>query len=400
MEGHERFSVGRRAVLRAVGGGITTLGIAPGIGVARPEGSSPEIVWDRTYGSTGPAFSVDTVQDAVETPAGYAFTGRSAAAGGGWLVLVDPADGDVLSTWVYPDLYPDALVAADDGGYLVAGRASNEFGAPAVAVGIDADGEELWREFYGTTELGVSELIRTTDGGFAMIGVGVDAEERLDFALVKAAVDGTEEWSRTYGGEGSQVGRSLVETTDGGFVLAGFTTSDGFDRQDAWLVRVDAEGEAVWSETYGERCTDEASSIVRTDGGFVFLGTTRSSQTDRGDADLWLVGVDAAGAERWTGTYGDLDGTTFDNVGGHSGTLVACEDGYAFIGSIDGRFGLGRVDGAGHTRWLRTISKGSAERFQSDHPTELLATSDGGYLLAGLTGIPSGAFNARLVKLQ
>lgn len=376
------------------------LGVAPGVGFAKPDGA-PEVVWDRTYGSTGSEFSVDTVQDAIETPAGYAFTGRSQAAGGGWVVVVDPADGDVLSTWVYPDLYPDALLATDDGGYVVAGRASNEFGAPAVAVGLDAAGEELWRESYGTIELGVSELVRTSDGGFAMIGVGVDEDEALDFALVRAAADGTETWSRTYGADGYQVARSLVETADGGFVLAGFTTPDGFDEEDAWLVRVDADGEAIWSETYGGRCNDEASSVVRAgDGGFVFLGTTRSERADRGDADLWLVGVAADGAERWARTYGDLDGTTFDNVGGHGGTLVALEDGYAFTGSIDGAFALGRVDEGGRKRWLRTLPRGGDEPFQSDSPTELLATSDGGYLVAGITGIPSGEFNARLVALR
>lgn len=398
MEGHERFSAGRRAVLRAVAGGVMALGVAPGVGFAKPDGA-PEVVWDRTYGSTGSDFSVDTVQDAVETSAGHVFTGRSQAAGGGWVVAVDPADGEVVSTWVYPDLYPDALVAADDGGYVVAGRASNEFGAPAVAVRIDADGEELWRESYGTIELGVSELIRTADGGLAMIGVGVDAEERLDFALVRAAADGTETWSRTYGTEGTQVGRSLVETLDGGFVLAGFTTPDGFDRQDAWLVRVDADGETVWSETYGGRCNDEASSIVRAGDGYAFLGTTRSDQSDRGDADLWLVAIDAEGTERWARTYGDLDGTTFDDVGGHGGTLVALDDGYAFAGSIDGAFALGRVDDAGRELWLRTLPR-DGDRFRSDSPTELLATADGGFLVAGLTGVPSGQFNARLVALR
>lgn len=213
--------------------------------------------------------------------------------------------------WIYPELLPDALVATDDGGYLLAGRESAEVFSPAVLVKTDADGEVEWREFYGAIGLGVDELIWTTDGGYALVGSG--------------------------GEEG------------------------------------------------------EAASIVRADGGYVFLGDTRSPPTASGDSDLWLVGVDSDGAERWTRTYGDLDG-----VGGHSGTLVAVDAGYAFTGSIDGAFGLGRVDADGREAWIRTLPL--VER--AEFPTELLATSDGGYLVAGLTGVPSGAFNARLVKLR
>lgn len=107
------------------------------------------------------------------------------------------------------------------------------------------------------------------------------------------------------------------------------------------------------------------------------------------------MGIDSDGDERWSRTYGDLD-----DVGGHSGTLVAVDGGYTFTGSIDGAFGLVRVDEEGCEEWIRTIPRGSDAPLEHDHPTELLATSDGGYLVAGVTGVPSGAFDARLVKLR
>lgn len=395
MEGESSLSWSRRDVLRGLGVGITAIGIGAGVGSARPD-ASPEIEWDRTYGSTGPEFSVDRVSDVVETPAGYVFTGRSQTEGGGWLVVVDPDDGAVTSMWIYPELLPDALVATDDGGYLLAGRESAEVFSPAALVKTDADGEVEWREFYGAIGLGVDELIRTADGGYALVGSGgEEGEADLDFALVKVDSEGREEWSQRYDNGGVEVGRSLVEATDGGFVLAGFTTPEHGDERNAWLVRTDAEGHERWTAEYGGICSDEAASIVRADGGYVFLGDTRSPPTTSGDSDLWLVGVDSDGAERWTRTYGDLDG-----VGGHSGTLVAVDDGYAFTGSIDGAFGLGRVDDEGREEWIRTIPRRSDAPFENDHPTELLATSDGGYLVAGVTGVPSGEFNARLVKLR
>lgn len=372
--------------------GIATVAAGAGVSSARPDAAPPEIVWDRTYGSSGSAFSVEQVWDAIETPEGYAFTGQTE--GGGWLVVVDPDDGNVLSTRIYPELHPDALVATEDGGYLLAGRESTGVPSPAVLVKTNADGEIEWRESYGAIGLGVGELIPATDGGYALVGSG--GEEGLDFALVKVDSEGREEWSRRYDNGGVEVGRSLAEAADGGFVLAGFTTPEGFDEQNAWLVRTDAEGDEVWTAEYGGVCADEAASIVRADGGYVFFGDTRSPPVERGDSDLWLVGVDADGAERWARTYGDLDGTTFGSVGGHSGTLVAVGGGYAFTGSIDGAFGLGRVDDEGREEWIRTLPV--VER--AEFPTELLATSDGGYLVAGGTGVPSGAFDARLVKLR
>lgn len=393
--GHSRS---RREVLRGLGVGITAIGIGAGVGSAGVDASTPEIVWDRTYGSSGPEFSVDRVSDVVETPEGYAFTGRTE--GDGWLVVVDPDDGAVSSMWIYPELLPDALVATEDGGYLLAGRESAEVFSPAVLVKTDADGEVEWREFYGAIGLGVDELIRTADGGYALVGSGgEEGETDLDLALVRVDSEGREEWSRRYDNGGVEVGRSLVEAANGGFVLAGSTTPEGYDEENAWLVRTDTEGNEVWTAEYGGVCADWAASIVRADGGYVFFGGTRSPPTASGDSDLWLVGVDSDGTERWARTYGNLDGRTFDNAG-HSGTLVAVDDGYAFTGSIDGAFGLARVDTEGREEWIRTLPRGSEAPFQNDHPTALLATSDGGYLVAGITGVPSGAFDARLVKLR
>lgn len=127
MKGEGRFSGGRRDVLRGLGIGIAAIGIGAGVGSARPDASAPEIEWDRTYGSSGPDFSVDQVWDVAEVSEGYAFTGQTE--GGGWLVVVDSDDGTVRSMWIYPELLSDALVATDDGGYLVAGLTGVPSGA-------------------------------------------------------------------------------------------------------------------------------------------------------------------------------------------------------------------------------------------------------------------------------
>ena len=101
-------------------------------------------------------------------------------------------------------------------------------------------------------------------------------------------------WSKTYGGEGEEVAHSLVETSDGGFALAGYTNSYGAGFDDFWLVKTDANGNMEWSQTYGGVEPDEANSLIQTsDGGYAIAGYTMSFGA--GDSDFWLIKTDNQG---------------------------------------------------------------------------------------------------------
>lgn len=98
-------------------------------------------------------------------------------------------------------------------------------------------------------------------------------------------------WSRTYGGSFSEQGYSVQQTGDGGFAMAGDTYSFGAGDGDVWLIRTDANGDTLWTRTYGGVLPDVAYSIQTTSGGFVVAGATSSFGAN--DFDVWLIRTDA-----------------------------------------------------------------------------------------------------------
>lgn len=101
-------------------------------------------------------------------------------------------------------------------------------------------------------------------------------------------MDGNPQWNKTYGGTDSDVAYALVQTSDGGYALAGLTYSFGVGQGDFWLVKTDASGNAQWNKTYGGASNDFADALVQTiDGGYALAGVTESFGA--GGDDLWLV---------------------------------------------------------------------------------------------------------------
>jgi len=191
----------------------------------------------------------------------------------------------------------------------------------------------VWSRIY---EIGpvleANSMIETSDGGYAIAG-GVYTP--ADFWLVKIDELGNMQWNRTYGGEEKDVARarSLVETSDGGYALAGFTESFGQGEEDFWLVKTDADGNMQWNRTYGGPDSEKAYSMIQTsDGGYALAGDGLFVKTDAngnmewnrtiiGDGSralalvqtsdggyalagrLWLMKTDAYGNIEWKQTY-------------------------------------------------------------------------------------------------
>jgi hypothetical protein len=145
----------------------------------------------------------------------------------------------------------------------------------------------LWSETYG----GINDdralsLVATSDGGYALAGTTDSfGAGGYDFWLVKTDVDGNQLWSRTYGGAGDEEAHSLVQTSDGGYALAGYAL---FGYTDFWLVKTDADGNMQWDNTYNRGGSSEhAYSLVQTgDGEYVIAGFTNSVAEG---GDFWLV---------------------------------------------------------------------------------------------------------------
>jgi predicted secreted protein len=143
-------------------------------------------------------------------------------------------------------------------------------------------------------------------------------------------------WNQTYGEANGETCYSVVETSDGGFALSGYTISFGAGGGDVWLVKTDSAGNLLWSQTYGGTNWDTGYSVVTTsDGGYIIAGSTNSYGA--GGSDFWLIKTDSTGVEQWSQTYG---GTSMDE----SHSVIATSDGgYAIAGSTRS-YGAGSTD--------------------------------------------------------
>jgi len=304
---------------------ISMLTLAFNIQLVRPDPSEPPVTeWDKTYGGAGDDFALSVEQ-------------------------------------------------TDDGGYIAAG-ATDSFGAGIVdfwVVKTDASGNLQWNKTYGGA-VGEEALSvqQTSDGGYIVAGetysFGVG---RYDFWLVKTDANGNMEWNKTYGGVDYDGAWSVQQTSDGGYIAAGYTNSFGAGAYDFWVVKTDASGTMEWNKTYGGASTDWGHSVEQTsDEGYIVAGYTCSFGL--AGVHFWLVKTDAAGNMEWNKTYG---------AGGEVAYSVqqTSDEGYIAAG-VTGSFGgawLVKTDAYGNMEWNETYSGGGADFVQQ--------TSDGGYIFAG-----------------
>jgi hypothetical protein len=274
-----------------------------------------------------------------------------------------------------------SLVATSDGGYALAGTTFS-FGGGGHSfwlVKTDAFGNMEWNQTYegGSS---CSSLVETSDGGYALAGTTDSLDGGHDFYLVKTDSSGNMMWSQTYGGPDHDDSCSLVATSDGGYAIAGGTFSFGAGNEDFWLVKTDASGNMEWNQTYGGTNSERPRSLVLTsDGGYAIAGYTNSL----GDGHLicWLVKVDASGNAEW--------GETYEGAGqGLAESLVATSDGgYIMAGrtrasDVDFHdFWLIKTNASGNVEWNGTYGGES----QDNQAYSVVETSDGGYAFVGAT---------------
>jgi len=292
------------------------------------------------------------------------------------------------------------LIQTSDGGYAIAGG-TNSFGAggeDVYVVKLDAKGNLQWTKTIGgkKEEVGNS-LIQTSDGGYAIAGVtnSFGAGEK-DVYVVKLDANGNLQWTKTIGGPKDDLGTSLIQTSDGGYAIAGSTKSFGAGDEDVYVVKLDANGNLQWTKTIGGKKDDVGlmSLIQTSDGGYAIAGATNSFGA--GNGDVYVVKLDANGKLQWTKTIGGPG----DEIGF---SLIQTSDGGYAIASYTTSFGAGggdvyvvKLDAKGNLQWTKTIG-GPADEIGFS----LIQTSDGGYAIAGLTGsFCAGGLDVYVIKLN
>jgi hypothetical protein len=295
----------------------------------------------------------------------------------------------------------NSLIQTSDGGYAIAGE-TYSFGAgydDVYIIKLDANGNLQWTKTIGGEYFdGGSSLIQTSDGGYAIagstqsFGAGYD-----DVYVIKLDANGNLQWTKTIGGKKADIGFSLIQTSDGGYAIAGFTQSFGAGKWDVYVVKLDANGNLQWTKTIGGTKDDQGFSLIQTsDGGYAVVGFTQSFGA--GEWDVYVVKLDANGNLQWTKTIG---GEYFD---GGSSLIQTFDGGYAIAGATQS-FGAGewdvyvvKLDANGNLQWTKTIG-GPASEIGNSH--SLIQTSDGGYAIAGFTqSFGAGEWDVYVVKLD
>ena len=438
---------------------------------ARPagaQGPAPRVQWDRTLGGTPGSISEAGLAGSCTATAdgGCLVVGKSNSGVGGvktqpsrgsydvWVVKLDAAGAKQWDRTFGGAGYDDGAAGQQtaDGGYIVVGTSDSPAGgdrtdpsrgnSDAWVIKLDAAGAKQWdRAFGGAGSDGADAVQQTADGGYVLgcgstSGVGGDKSEPsrgyVDYWVVKLDGQGRKVWDRTYGGgiTGTRTGvnllRSVRQTPDGGYVVAGQSDSDaGGDKSepsrgyiDYWLLKLDGQGRKVWDRTYGGSGTDaDATALPTADGGYLAGGTSSSgvggdkSEPNRGFVDYWVVKLDAAGTKQWDRTFGGAESDYCWALaqtpgggyvaGGESSSGAGGDRTPAQRGLSD--YWLVGFDAAGAQRWDGAYGGPDRNALRA-----LALTADGGLVAAGTSssGVGGdktqpayGAFDLWVVKL-
>jgi len=359
-----------------------------------------DTLWTRTYGGSYNEYGYSVQQT---SDGGYVIAGGTGSFGAGWAdvyLLKTDSSGDTLWTRTYGGSDSDngrSVQQTSDGGYIVAGE-TYSFGAGESDVWLlktDSSGDTLWTRTYGGSGYdGGHSVQQTSDGGYIITGyTGSFGAGYEDVYLLKADSSGDTLWTRTYGGSDYDRGYSVQQTSDGGYIIAGYTGSFGAGYEDVYLLKADSSADTLWTRTYGGSDWDGGYSVQQTsDGGYIIAAYTESFGA--GSADVYLLKTDSSGDTLWTRTYG---GSYWDEGNSVQQTF----DGGYIITGYTGSFGAGsrdvyllKTDSSGDTLWTRTY--GGSDR---DAAYSVQQTSDGGYIIAGYTdSFGAGQDDVYLIK--
>ena len=346
------------------------------------------IQWQHTIGGNGD----DNLSKVVQTAdGGYLFGGSSNSGISGdkteasqgssdyWIVKADASGAIQWQNTIGGNAYDglNSVTQTADGGYLLGGSSSSGISGDkteASQVGFndywivktDASGNIQWQKTIGGTDIDdLKSIQQTSDGGYILGGYsdsGISGNKTIasyggnDYWIVKLNAAGSIQWQKSIGGTSDDYLYALQQTTDGGYILGGYSVSgvsgdktepvQGFS--DYWVVKLNSAGTIQWQNTVGGNSTDALYSLQQTtDGGYILGGVSSSgisgdkTEASKGSTDYWVVKLDATGTIKWQNTIGGsssdelqaiqetIDGSYI--VGGYSGSVISGDKAEAYF---------------------------------------------------------------------
>jgi len=340
--------------------------------------------WFKHYGGTGDdsAKSIQQTSDGGYITAGF----TQSYTHGSYDIAIYKLDSSGNKVWFknYGGASEDnarSIQQTSDGGYIVAGWTySFTYGSSDIAIyKLTSSGNKVWFKNYGGTDLDYGHSIQqTSDGGYIVAGETASySHGNYDFAIYKLDSSGNKVWFKHYGGSGPDYGKSIRQTSDGGYIVAGITYTYTYGDYDFAIYRLDSSGNKAWFKHYGGVSDDAAYSIQQTsDGGYIVAGYTESYTN--GNQDYAIYKLDSSGNKVWFKHYG---GNSFDF--GES-TQQTSDGGYIVVGYMQSYtygnwdFGIYKLNSDGNKAWFKHYGG-----TQDDQGLSVQQTSDGGYVVAG-----------------
>jgi len=272
-----------------------------------------------------------------------------------------------------------SVCQSTDSGYIITGtkHITGTIWSNILLIKTDLNGNEEWTKIFDFSNFEHAHSVQQTyDDGYIIVG---SIHNPSNAILIKTDADGNGEWVKTFGGSENDNALSVQQTTDSGYIITGSTKSFGNGVADVWLIKTDANGDSLWTKTFGGSENDNALSVQQTtDSGYIITGSTKSF--GNGVADVWLIKTDANGDSLWTKTFGGSDNDNAFSV------QQTTDSGYIITGNTKS-FGDGtnyiwliKTDSNGNEIWNQTIS---SINYETGYSAQL--TEDGGLIILGET---------------
>jgi len=359
--------------------------------------------WAATYGgrSGESAWSINPTADGGCAVAGWSYS--FAQGDDDFWVLKLSQDGAVQwqkSYGGYDDDAADLIYPTSDGGYIVTGYSASFGGLDAWVLKLDQNGNIQWQKAYGGRDEDETVSVQETlDGGYVLAGETTSfGAGNWDVWILKLTASGAIQWQKTYGGRGTEKCSAdpIVQTSDGGYVVTGYTASFGAGHSDVWVLKLDENGAVQWQKTYGGAGYEEAHAMRQTlDGGYVVAGFTDSFGSDD-DWDVWILKLDPHGAVMWQKTFGGPGNDV-------TWSVHQTSDGGCIVAGSTESFGAGQRDA-----WLLKLSENGAVQWQKTYGGQgreegesVRQTDDGGYWVGGGTqSFGAGLYDFWVLRLD
>ena len=259
------------------------------------------IEWEKAYGGYGDfAYSIEQTTDGGYIVGGFSWYYGTGGSQDAWILKLD-SNGNP----VWQNSYGGALVAQRpysirqtlDGGYIAAGQWYSSDSSDIWVFKLDTAGNLSWQKMYiGPGDQEAMSIQQTTDGGYILAGYSRVGDLLSDVWVLKLDGSGNISWQMAYGDNYiDDRANSVQQTSDGGYIVAGYTNSSGAGGSDVWVLKLDANGDVLWQKTYGGNLDDVANSVQQTsDGGYIIAGDSESfGYIDQGN--IWVLKITASG---------------------------------------------------------------------------------------------------------